>query len=369
MAEPSGENAQPNQQGSQSLFILSDQGRNTEESRRIVRAQAARASAAQSRVTRARNRGERESTVPSPRPETPSQSSTTAASAVTGGDAGPSPSSRVWPLAAWLPTVMGGAMGAVASQTGGLVAKVDDTIKVPAWSQLSSAAAAVPTSSFGGLPSFGNNDTNLRSPTETARFQLPLALPKGFTVLAQRIEISSTMLSLLQRTSCVDFSSPGVEQRLHTLLFDLIINLAGSALPLPTGQESHPLQGHLRVTCVCLTIYQGQRANGQVFAQDNNYNLGLDAAFAEATMLDKRALDEPKSAEASLWLMIMLTVTTGATATFFHSQILSLLRDLQLRYWEQVRKVLLDFIYPVSFLEAPCRSFYESLLRVQSAVG
>ena len=45
------------------LVIVSERGRHSDESRRIVRAQAARASAAQSRVTRARNREGRDSTV------------------------------------------------------------------------------------------------------------------------------------------------------------------------------------------------------------------------------------------------------------------------------------------------------------------
>ncbi len=152
------------------------------------------------------------------------------------------------------------------------------------------------------------------------------------------------MLGLISRTACIDFASPGVEQRLHQLLFDLIANVAGAAL---TTQPGHPLQSHLRVACTCLTIFQGQRANGEVFAQDQKYQVGLEAAWSEAMLLDQTALDEPKSAEASLWAVFMIMVTTGATATFFHKQLHGLLQDLQLRYWEQVRKVLLDFIYPV----------------------
>lgn len=34
------------------------------------------------------------------------------------------------------------------------------------------------------------------------------------------------------------------------------------------------------------------------------------------------------------------------------------------RYWEQVRKVLLDFIYPVSFLDEPCKTFYQHLREI-----
>ena len=42
------------------LVIVNELGRHDEASRRVVRAQAARASAAQSRITRARNRDQRE---------------------------------------------------------------------------------------------------------------------------------------------------------------------------------------------------------------------------------------------------------------------------------------------------------------------
>ena len=42
------------------LVIVNELGRHNEASRRVVRAQAARASAAQSRITRARNRDQRE---------------------------------------------------------------------------------------------------------------------------------------------------------------------------------------------------------------------------------------------------------------------------------------------------------------------
>ena len=254
-------------------------------------------------------------------------------------------------------------MGAVTDQTVDLVGKVGQTATQPIGNTISDVSS-LPSSGFGFLKT-GVTST-LQAP---GKFQLPLALPRGFTVLQQRIAISESMLGLLSRTACVDFSSPGVEKRLHQLLFDLIINIAGSALPIPTAQKTHPLQSHLRVACVCLTIFQGQRANGQVFAEDSKYQVGLNAAWSEATMLDKTALDEPKSAEASLWVMFMITVTTGATATFFQQQVLALLRDLQLSYWEQVRKVLLDFIYPVSFLDAPCKTFYESLHQAQVAVG
>ncbi|KAH9843318.1 hypothetical protein Tdes44962_MAKER07511 [Teratosphaeria destructans] len=191
-----------------------------------------------------------------------------------------------------------------------------------------------------------------------ARFQLPMALPRGFTALQQRLEISDSMISLLTRTACIDYVSPGVEGRLHQLLFDLIIK-AGS-LGLIT-QSGHPIQSHLRIAATCLTIYQGQHANGACFANDRRYILGLEAAWSEVLLLDKAALSEPKSAEASLWAVFMISVTTGATAGFFYQQLHTLLQDLQLQYWEQVRRVLLEFIYPVSFVDQPCKTFYHSL--------
>ncbi|KAK3674656.1 hypothetical protein LTR78_005378 [Recurvomyces mirabilis] len=371
MSLPSGDqgSGSSNQSGKQQpLFILSTQGKNTEESRRLVRAQAARASAAQSRVTRARNRGERESAsavAPSPLAE----ESTQIASPIVSTDSVTSSLNIVpslngaWPLAAWLPSIVGGAMGAVPDQTVDLLGKVGETATQPIGSTLSDVSS-LPSTGVGFLKTGVSN--TLQTP---GKFQLPLALPRGFTILQQRIAISESMLGLLSRTACVDFHAPGVEKRLHQLIFDLIINIAGSALPIPTAQTTNPLQSHLRVACVCLTIFQGQRANGQVFAEDSKYQVGLNAAWSEATMLDKTALDEPKSAEASLWVMFMITVTTGATATFFHQQVLALLHDLQLSYWEQVRKVLLDFIYPVSFLDAPCKVFYDSLHQAQAAVG
>ena len=86
-------------------------------------------------------------------------------------------------------------------------------------------------------------------------------------------------------------------------------------------------------------------------------------------MLDINALAEPKAAEASLWAIFIITVTTGCSTSFFHGTLQSLFHDLQLRYWEQVRKVLLEFIYPVSFLDDPCKDFYQSLLQMQIALS
>ncbi|KAK3070361.1 hypothetical protein LTR53_010603 [Teratosphaeriaceae sp. CCFEE 6253] len=353
----------------QPLFIVSEQGRHTDESRRIVRAQAARASAAQSRVTRARNRGERDGTAqlphesepppppPAPLPAPPVEQPP--------ANNGPSTAFGPLPLAAWLPYIIGGATGAVVQQAAGLAASAVSSVPAPAPpTGFGFAKPFLPTPSF-GFPSAAPSSEPAQPPPDAAsKFQLPLALPRGFATLQQRIPVSEAMLALVSRTACIDFHSAGVEQRLHQLLFDLIANVAGSAL---MTQPGHPIQSHLRVACTCLTIFQGQRANGQVFAQDQKYQIGLEAAWSEATMLNRLALDEPKSAEASLWAVFMIMVTTGATATYFHQQLHGLLRDLQLRYWEQVRKVLLDFIYPVSFLDEPCKSLYDTLLQSQFA--
>ncbi|EMD00373.1 hypothetical protein BAUCODRAFT_162229 [Baudoinia panamericana UAMH 10762] len=343
----------------QPLLIVNEQGRHTEESRRIVRAQAARASAAQSRLTRARNRGERETTARDDShvtPAAPPSSQPAAAAQDQPAAIGTYAALETPPLALWLPSIVGGATGAIAQQAVGAVQTF--TPQPPQPQQLFSAG------SFGfRSPGAGEGP---QSPSEAGKVHLPLALPRGFAALQQRITVSDALLGLLSRTACIDFASPGVEQRLHQLLFDLIANIAGSALAL---QPCHPIQAHLRVACTCLTIFQGQRANGQVFAQDRKYQYGLEAAWSEAILLDQRALSEPKAAEASLWAVFMITVTTGSTATFFHQQLFNLLQDLQLQYWEQVRKVLLDFIYPVSFLDEPCKVFYDSLRQAAVAAG
>ena len=347
----------PSREGIQQapLVIVSESGRHTEESRRIVRAQAARASAAQSRVTRARNRGEREATsrawVQSPpiRSPTTQHSLESPSGSEYGHDQGlialpmdPGVQGTFQlPLATWLPTVLGGTAGAV----------IDP-------SMMYDAASARP---WADRASYGEH-----SPGDSGKFQLPLALPRGFAALQQRLPMSDTVITLLSRTACIDFASPGVEIRLHQLLFDLIIKGAGTGL---STQPSHPIQSHLRIACTCLTLFQGQRANVAVFAQDQKYQSGLEAAWSEATMLDQTPLGEPKSAEASLWAVFVISVTTGATASFFQLPLRTLLQDLQLGCWEQVRRVLLDFIYPVSFLDEPCEQFYNSICHMQNTNG
>ncbi|RMY48416.1 hypothetical protein D0865_08092 [Hortaea werneckii] len=306
------------------LVIVSERGRHTEASRRIVRAQAARASAAQSRVTRARNRGEREGASYEP-VQSPSARSPYAQGPVRSSSSSEhtrdqtlyaphaSPESRTSlddsPLLRWLPSVLGDAWDPSSS-----------------FGTPSMPALAMRSDSFSNISS-----SSPRSPSDSTKFQLPVALPRGFASLQQRIHISDMMSTLLSRTACVDYDSPGVEHRLHQLLYDLVVGTAGLA-----SQPGHPIQGHLRIACTCLTIFQGQRANGEVFARDRRYQIGLDAAWSEATQLDHSALEEPKSAEASLWAVFIISVTTGATAGFFHRSLNSLLHDLQLSYWEQI---------------------------------
>ena len=365
----------PQEQGGRHspLVIVSERGRHNEESRRIVRAQAARASAAQSRVTRARNRGEREGTtrepVPSPPPITTPAEEPLPPTATDGPSQNPMPSLGLpdpgsqgplgqLPLASWLPSILTGAAGAAVDRASSL-----GSFRATPFPGISTTFS--PTTSLG----FQQNNSSaegMQSPGEAGKFKLPVALPKGFTALQQRIPVSEAMIDLLSRTACVDFASPGVENRLHQLLFDLIVK--GDVLGLPM-RSGHPIQGHLRIACTCLTIFQGQRANGQIFAQDHKYQVGLEAAWSEATLLSFHSLAEPKSAEASLWALFIISVTTGASANFFQQTMQGLLQDLQLRYWEQVRRVLLDFIYPVSFLDEPCKHFYDSFRPVQAVVS
>lgn len=192
--------------------------------------------------------------------------------------------------------------------------------------------------------------------------RLPIALPRGFALLQQRIQISDSFLVLISRTACFDYASPGAENRFNELLFDIVMTSATTTMT-NTDQPGHPIQSHLRLACACLTIFQGQRADGMAFAKDHKYMSGLEAVWSEATVLDQNALKEPKSAEVALWALFMISVTCRSTVHLLHFQQLlwGLLQDLQLRYWNQVRNVLLDFIYPGSFLDQPCKEFYDQL--------
>ncbi|KAK6394479.1 hypothetical protein LTR65_001813 [Meristemomyces frigidus] len=256
------------------------------------------------------------------------------------------------PLANWLPSVLDGAAGAVLDRASEL-----STVSPLSMTGTSSPFRQAGTFGFQQSASIGG----VQPPGGGGKFQLPMALPRGFAALQQRIPVADAMLGLITRTACVDFASPGVEQRLHQLLLDLIVKGAALGFVLQSG---HPVQGHLRIACTCLTIFQGQRANGQIFAQDHKYQVGLEAAWSEAILLDRNALSEPKSAEAALWAVFIISVTTGATANFFHQALHRLLQDLQIDYWEQVRNVLTSFIYPGSFLDEPSKHFYNNLRSV-----
>lgn len=351
------------------LVIVSERGRHSDESRRLVRAQAARASAAQSRVTRARNREGRESTTrevpqspasveqPQPIPQAPDQQP----------DDSPAASMLQRPLVSWLTSTLNLSASGLIEHVQALPTAIPTSLS--GLTSPVSAARGIGTSAIGGIGSvFGSIASVATGSGDSGRLQLPLAVPKGFATLQQRIQLSGSLVTLLSRTACFDFGSPGVEERLHQLLFDLIMSQARAIFMPLSVQSGHPIQGHFRIACTCLTIFQGQRANGQTFANEPKYQNGLEAAWSEAMLLDQNALSEPKSAEASLWAVFIISVTTNSTTNFFHQILQGLFQDLQLQYWPQVRSVLLEFIYPGYFLDEPCRSFYEKLQPLQVGV-
>lgn len=319
------------------LVIVSEQGRHDEASRRLVRAQAARASAAQSRITRARNRDQREGRGGA---QSPHEQLTAF------GIQEPPPPSQP-PLLAWL---SGASCAAIMNQ--GPSALSDNR------------APQIP--GIGGLP----NQAMLPNTGIESGRQLPLAVPRGFATLRQRVDISAEFLTLISRTACFDFGSPGVESRLHQLILDLIVSSAGAAtsnLPVP----GHPIQGHLRIACTCLTIFQGQRADGKKIAGAAEYDAGLTAAWSEVVTMDQGALSEPKTAQASLWAVFIISVTTGAgaAASIFHQLLHTLFQDLNVQIWEHVRGILLEFIFPVSFLDEPCKNFFHGLQDLRIGFG
>lgn len=338
----------------QPLVIVSEGGRHDEASRRVVRAQAARASAAQSRLTRARNREERESRDGPQSPPAmtgvgvfqaniqPSSSGTR--STPPQPKSPPSEDTPPPPLLGWLGT-MPGIAGMSRDGFQREVNTMEGTQPYRSPAQMSSPQS----------PSLEGRGAH------TGR-RLPMAVPRGFAHLGQRVDMSTEFTRLISRTACFDFGSPGVESRLHMLLFDLILSSAGASMA-NMGTPGHPIQAFLRVACTCLTIFQGQRADGQAFADDPNYNAGLVAAWSEVLTMDQAALREPKTAQASLWAIFIISVTTGADATvrLFHSVLHSLLSDLNLKAWHDVRTTLLEFIFPVSFLDEPCQRFLNGL--------
>ena len=345
------------------LVIVSERGRHSDESRRIVRAQAARASAAASRVTRARNREEREGIAR----EVPQSPQITNQPTITEPVVNEVPAAShgdlfQQPLVAWLSNMMDispqGLLTSAQTLSSTTIGGVTTTVS--GVTSLVSATGGGIAGAFGSATGLGLG-TGLGQPApEPNRPQLPLTAPRGFRTLQQRVQVSDNLMSLVSRASCFDFGSAGVEERLRQLLFDMILGYVGSALsilPIP----GHPVQGHLRIACTCVTIFQGQRADGAVFAYDSKYQKGLEAAWSEAMLLDQTALKDLNAAEASLWAVFVISVTTGSTAEFFRQLLDSLFQDLRITYWSQVRDVLRDFIYPVSFLDEPCKMFYDSL--------
>lgn len=383
----------------QPLVIVSEQGRHSEAARRIVRAQAARASAAQSRETRARNREDRHlregpqspgSSRIGNQPIQPQSSPNSRARSIqqtfqpnqsaTSGDA----TARIQHQSQGLEQTPGGDNQYQQQPQGDAQEGNSDPLKplinwITNVLHLSASTFAAGTAMLAssGRPQLGNASDVLSAAggilsdsgaaMEAVQItggilnrRLPIALPKGFAHLQKRIRISDAFLVLLSRTACFDFASPGVEGRLNELLFDIVMTSATATLA-SADSAGHPIEKHLRIACACLTIFQGQRADGRAFAEDQRYVVGLQAAWAEAIVLDQDALKEPKSAEAALWAVFIISVTCGVQAEIFRQVLLGLLQDLQLRYWDQVRTVLLDFIYPGSFLDEPCRQFYDQL--------
>ena len=167
------------------LVIVSERGRHSDESRRIVRAQAARASAAQSRVTRARNREEREGTVRES-PQSPGlveqaqflESPTTEPSGNPVGDF------IQKPLVQWLSSVL-------QTPPTGLLAQASTSLSGGATNLFSSGSGLV--SAFGSAAGLGQSTLDITRP------QLPRAVPRGFATLQQRLQISDTFILLLSR--------------------------------------------------------------------------------------------------------------------------------------------------------------------------
>ena len=341
------------------LVIVSEQGRHNEASRRVVRAQAARASAAASRITRARNRQEREAREETAQSLRTSEAPTSSQSQPGRQDLTTSQAATALPLIAWMGTIP--AFSNMTPSVGGLGPNNPSQTSSPSSSNVGLSS---------DISSWMSSSSRLQDDSlEPGIRRLPLALPRGFVELNKRINLPDSFTSLLSQTACFDFGSPGVEQRLHQLLLDLLLSSTTMSLSL-TGVSAHRVVGHLRIACTCLTIFQGQRADGQLFAHDPKYNAGLQAAWSEVILLDRDALSEPKTAQASLWAVFVISVTTGsgAAAEFFHQLLHSLLQDLNLHLWDQVRRTLLDFIYPVSFLDEPCKLFFQRLqsLRIGS---
>jgi len=196
------------------LVIVSEQGRHSEASRRLVRAQAARASAAASRVTRARNREEREggarsdgarsegleTPIPDPpqqppaRPSTQSRQSSYGTKFSTASLAGALPLS---PLVEWVGTVITNP----AEVLRGGASILTGTVPATAQSAFSGITSAVsPAAIINTVQAPHSELSSLAGKSETR--QLPVALPKGFAALQQRLLISESFITFVSNTAC-----------------------------------------------------------------------------------------------------------------------------------------------------------------------
>lgn len=378
-----GDNTPPSRSGPNTqLVIVSERGRHSQASRRIVRAQAARASAAQSRETRARNREDRHRDSPqSPNEGSSARPQSHARRIQPQPHSQPPPHSRSQSYQSDQRRAQDPAQqhhqdpaqpshsdhsGTVTSLKP-LANWITNVLKISAASLAAAAAAAL-----GSDDEPTNNDSRTGSglPMEEVNVagglfsskRLPIALPRGFASLQTRISMSDPFLQLLSRSACFDYDSPGVSNRMNQLLFDIVMNSATSTA-VGESEPTHPIQEHLRIASACLAIWSGQRTEGAVLA-DSTYKSGLEAALQEATVLDQNALKDSKSAEAALWAVFIISVTCGS-AVFFSQLIFSLLNDLQLQKWADVRSVLINFIYPGGTIDGACKQFYDRLFDSQ----
>ncbi|KAK6441943.1 hypothetical protein LTR95_001831 [Oleoguttula sp. CCFEE 5521] len=334
-ALPVSEASQP----SAPLVIVSEQGRHDQASRRLVRAQAARASAAQSRITRARNREEREAR---------DASGASNASASPGTDRSSASQSRSppihsphSPLSQWL------------HATSGIPNQID---------VLQQAGGQVLQALPGRV--LGLGDDSLPGSLLGGDRTLPLAVPRGFTDLAQRLELSADFLMLVSRTACFDFVSTGVDVRLGRLVSDqvqLISDVAATTVP----RHNNLVERNMTLACTCVAMYQTETPGQNSAGANARYSDGLFAAWSEARIIDQRSLRDPNALRASLWCVVVICVTTRGTAepSIFYGVVGDLLRDLNISSWEQLRAMLLDFIYPGTTLDEPTRRFYDEIRR------
>jgi hypothetical protein len=192
---------------------------------------------------------------------------------------------------------------------------------------------------------------------EEARFELPIAVPRGFAELQRSGSINDALGALVGRTACFNFGGPGAKRRLQTLLSDLVM----STVEWSASRSVQRIHDYIRIACVSLTIFQSQRASGQDVLQNPHYQFGLKAAWQEANNLDPGDLQDPSTAQVLLWAGIMVTLTYGAPIVSFNPLVPLLCEYLRLETWETQRQLLSTFIYPASFLDARCRQLFEDL--------